>query len=169
MAFITIPDSIITIGKAITRTLWKTYVKDNLDDLDTRVSGVEGSLNKIEVFNDLVTYNKFDSDLDGIEYFRVSSAFTLTDAKIAMFVKGSLTGTLEIDVQKASSTDFTSSVSVFTTKPSLTAANYAVSSNAVFDGTNKVLAAGDYLRLDLTSVLTGARFDQFTVYLIGEV
>ena len=36
MAFITLPDSLIQVGKTITRTLFKTYIKDNLDDLDTR-------------------------------------------------------------------------------------------------------------------------------------
>ena len=82
---------------------------------------------------------------------------------------GITSGTLEIDVQVAPSADFTSSVSVFTTKPSLdlsTASNYDESSNAVLSASNKVLTEGEWIRIDITSLPVG--LGKFGLYLIGE-
>ena len=171
MAFLTIPDSIIQVGKALTRELFKTYIKDSLDDLDSRVGLVEGSVNKIVIFDGLVSNASSATSLTGILFHRVQSGFNLTDCKVAIFNKGSLTGTLSVDVQKASSPDFTSSVSVFTTAPSIdfsTASSYDESSNAVFSLTNKVLVEGDYLRIDVTSLPTSGVLSRFQLFLIGE-
>lgn len=172
MAFTTLPDSLIQVGKAITRTLFKTYVKDNLDDLDTRMTSIEGSAGKIIIFDDLVINAAgLGATITGLDIYRAASAYDLTDAKVYIFTKGSLTGTLEIDIQKSSSADFTSSVSVFTTRPSITyasASDYDESNNAVFDLTNKVIAAGDYLRLDVTSLPTGGTLGKFGIYIVGE-
>lgn len=171
MAFTTIPDSIIQVGKAVTRTLFSTYIKDNLDDLDSRMTSVEGTAGKLVIFNDIVVNGAGSaSTITGIDTQRAASGFTLTDAKIYIFLKGSLTGTLEIDLKKSSSPDFTSAVSVFTTKPSIAyagASNYEVSSNAAFDLTNKVVSAGDFFRLDITSMPSGG-LGKFGIYIIGE-
>ena len=174
MAFTTIPDSIISVGKSITRTLFKTYIKDNLDDLDSRITTVEGAAGKIVVFDEVVINASALSSggtVTGLDMWRASADFSLTDAKVYIFTKGSLTGNLEFDIQKSSSADFTSSVSVFTTKPKIvysTASDYDESSNAVFDGTNKEISAGDYLRLDVSELTSGGTIGRFGVYLIGE-
>jgi len=170
MAFITMPDSLIQVGKAITRTLFKTYVKDNLDDLDSRVSSVEGAVSKIVIFDEIVINAatlESGGSVTGLDIFRVPSGFTLIDAKVYMFLKGSLTGTLQMDVQKSTSPNFSSSVSVFTTKPSITVNNYAVSSNSVFNGA-AVVVEGDYLRLDITTLPGGGNISSFGVFLIAE-
>lgn len=174
MAFNTIPDSLIQVGKSITRTLFKTYVKDNLDDLDTRVNAVEANVAKIIVFDDLVlnAANLVDGgSIEGLDVFRAAAPFTLTDAKVSIFTKGTLTGTLEIDVVKSSNTNFSGASSVFTTKPSIamaSAANYEESSNAVFDNAQKTLAIGEYLRLDVSQLPSNGPIGKFVVYLIGE-
>lgn len=170
MAFTAISAAAVAVGKAITYSLMD-LIRTNLDDLDSRMTVVEGVSNKIVVFDELIVNASSFSTLTGFAMYRVQAAFNLTDAKVYIFTKGSLTGTLEIDVQKASSSDFTSSVSVFTTQPSIVysgASDYDESSNAVFDGTNKVLVAGDYLRLDITSMPTGGTLGKLGVYLIGE-
>ncbi|MCK5375381.1 MAG: hypothetical protein KAJ40_08850 [Alphaproteobacteria bacterium] len=172
MAFSTLPDSLIQVGKAITRTLFKTYVKDNLDDLDSRMTTIEGSASKIIIFDEVViNASSLGSTITGLDVYRAASAYDLTDAKVYIFTKDGLGGTLEIDIQKSSSADFTSSVSVFTTKPSIVysgASDYDESANTVFDATNKSILAGDYLRLDVTSLPTGGSIGKFGVYLIGE-
>lgn len=171
MAFTTLPDSLIQVGKALTRTLFKTYIKDNLDDLDSRMTAIEGSAGKIIILDEIVYNAASFSSTTGLAFYRCAADFNLTDAKVSIFTKGSLTGTLEVDIQKASSTDFTSSVSVFTTKPSIayaTASDYDESINAVFDNTNKAVTAGDYLRFDITSMPAGGTLGKFTIYLIGE-
>ena len=173
MAFVTIPDSIIQVGKAVTRTLFKTYVKDNLDDLNSRLGVVEGSSNKIIVYSEIVRNAASLEDggtLTGLDYYRVPSSFGLIDCKVAIFTKGSLTGNLEIDIQKSTTPDFTTSASLFTTKPKIayaTASDYDESSNAVFDATTKDVVEGDYLRLDVSELPTGG-IGRFIIYLIGE-
>lgn len=175
MAFTTLPDSLIQVGKSITRTLFKTYIKDNLDDLNSRLSTVEGAAGKIIVFDEIVL-NAATLDtggtITGLDVFRGSASFDLIDAKVFIFEKaGITTGTLEVDFQKSSSPDFTSSVSVFTTKPSIdysTASDYDESTNAVFDATNKSITEGDYLRFDVSSLPSDGYPAKFGIYLIGE-
>jgi len=171
MAFTTIPDSILAVGKAIKRELFKTYLADNITDLNTRLSLLEGSSNKIVIFSGKVSNATTASTLMGLAFHRVQSSFTLTDAKVAIFEKGSLTGTLSVDIQKSSSLDFTSSASIFTTEPSIAmsgASDYDESNNAVFDAGNADVVEGDYLRLDVTSMPSGGVLANFVFYLIGE-
>lgn len=174
MAFTTLPDSIIQVGKSLTRTLFKTYIKDNLDDLDSRLTSVEGSAGKIVVIDDLVIgANNLSnaSTITGLIIYRVPAAFSLIDAKISIFTKGSLTGTLQMDIKKSTSLDFSGASTVFTTLPSIAysgASDYDESTNAVFDNTAKDVIEGNYLRFDITSLPSGDSFNKFHVYLIGE-
>lgn len=174
MAFTTIPDSLIQVGKSITRTLWKTYVKDNLDDHEDRINAVEGSANKIVIWDEVVRNAATLSNggtITGLDVYIAAANFTLIDAKVYIFEKGSLTGNLEIDFKKSSSSDFTSAVSVFTTKPKIdysTASDYEESANTVFDNSTKDLAEGDYLRFDVTSMPGGGTLGKFGIILIGE-
>lgn len=174
MAFTTIPLSLIAVGKSITRTLWSTYLKDSLDDLDTRLATLEGSVGKIIPFDEIVISAATlasGGTITGLGYWRAPSGFNLTGAKVYIFTKGSLTGNLEIDFQVSSSADFTSAVSVFTTKPKIvysTASNYDESTNAVFDATAKIITEGEYLRFDVTELPTGGNISKFGIYLIGE-
>lgn len=174
MAFITLPDSIIQVGKAITRTLFKTYIKDNLDDLDARMATLEGSAGKVILFDEIVLNAaglEGGGSITGLDIYRIPSGFSIIDAKVYIFEKGSFTGNLEIDFQKSTSADFTSSVSIFTTKPKIvysTASDYDESSNTVFDNTNKDVVEGDYIRFDVTELPSGGTLGKFGVYLIGE-
>jgi len=174
MAFITMPDSLIQVGKAITRTLFKTYVKDNLDDLDSRTTGLEASVNKIIVFDEIVINASAlggGGSITGLDTYRASSDFSLTDAKIWIYGKGALAGNLEMEIQKSTTPDFSTNVSVFTTKPKIvyaSASDYDESSNTVFNATNQEISEGDYLRLNISELPANGTIGRFGVYLIGE-
>jgi len=172
MAYTAIPSSLIQVGKALKQTLFQ-LLKDDLDDHESRLSSVESGTSKIEVFNSFV-YNSQASVATGVAMYRCVDTFTLNDAKLAIFdVSGATftSGTIEFDIQKSTSADFTSSVSVFTTKPSLayTASSFDESSNAVFDVANADVEPGDYLRLDITSFFVGDTLSNFQVILYGEI
>lgn len=170
MAFTSISGSIIQVGKALKANLF-SLIKTNFDDLDSRITSVEAATNKIIIFDTIVGNASSSSTLTGLALWQAPADVDLTDARVGIFTKGSLGGTLEIDFKKSSSLDFSSGVSVFTTKPSIvysTASDYDESSNAVFDGTNKLISSGDWIRLDVTSLPTGGAVGIFTITLISE-
>jgi hypothetical protein len=173
MAFTTIPSAMIQVGKALKQGLFQ-YIKDNFDNHETRLASVEGSAAKIIVYNETVFSSVQLVAVEGIAYWRASSSFTLTDAKVAVFDISALTlsGNLELEIKKSSSPDFTSGVTVFTTKPKLdfsTAVSYDESANAVIDAGQQSISTGDYLRFDLSAFPTGDTLTKFQIYLIGEV
>lgn len=169
MAFTSLSNTLITVGKAIKKEIFQT-LKDNQDDLNTRLSSVEAGTNKVRFFNGTVLAASSFTTASGVLFHRVESGYDVTDAKVVIFDKGGISsGTLEFDIKKSSTLDFTSNVSIFTTRPSLdfsTASSYDESSNAVLDNTNKVLSEGDYLRFDITSIPSG--LGKCFIYLIGE-
>ena len=170
MAFVTIPSGDIDVGDPLKKDLFDK-IKSNEDDLDSRVTSLEGGAGKVEVFNFPVVNASSASTLTGLSYWRASAAFTLIDAKVAIFEKGSLTGTLEMDIKKNTSLDAVGMTTVFTTKPSIAiagASDYDESTNAVFDSGQISVAVGDYLRLDMTA-LPSPVIGKFYVFLIGEV
>lgn len=173
MSFSSIPSSIIAAGKSATTTLF-SLIKSNQDDLNTRLTLVEAGANKIIVFDNLVINAATlasGGTATGIALWRAPSNFTLTDARVYIFTKGSLTGNLEIDFKKSSTPDFTSSVSVFTTKPKVvysTASDYEVSSNAVFDATNANISQNNFIRFDVTELPSGGSIGKFGIVLYGE-
>lgn len=159
------------VGDAVKKEVADGLI-DNQADFDTRISSLEGSASKIVVFDSTIYNASTASSLTGIIFFRAASAFSLTAAVVSIYdTTGlSLSGTLSFDVQKASSPDFSSSTSVFTTKPSLTSfTSYTESSNAVFktDGTEDI-AADDFLRLDISSLPTGDVLPRIQVHVYGE-
>jgi hypothetical protein len=171
MAFTSIPASIINVGKAIKKEIF-TYIKDDLDDLDSRLNTVETNAKKISIFEYMVINATPFSTATGFNYFEATSDFTLTDAYIRIFEKGSLAGTFEIDILVSTTNlDSTSFVSVFTTKPKITfasASDYDASTNQVFDNTKININTGDYLRLDITAMPTGGVMSKFIIKAYGE-
>ncbi len=170
MAYSAFTDSEIEVGKSIKKELWQKTA-DNFDDHETRIQLFEGAAKKVVVWDGLVKNAASANSLTGLSCYRASSDFTLIDAKVIWFDKTGLTGTLEMNVRKASSADDTGAVSVFTTRPSLATASdasYAESSNAIFDLNEKEISEGDYLFLDITSLPTPV-ISKFKIYLIGEV
>jgi len=169
MAFNSLSDALYAVGKPVVRALFNT-LKLNQDDLQSRLSSVEGAASKIVFYSGSIYTAGSYASVTGYIFHRVQADIDITDAKVIVSdFTGITSGTLEIDVQKASSRDFSSSVSVFTTKPSLdlsTASNFDESNNMVLSGVNKALIEGDWIRIDISSLPTGLGY--LGVYLIGE-
>lgn len=174
MAFTTINSSNLDVGDPLKKELLD-LIKSNQDDLDSRITAVEGSSGKIVVFNEIVLNAASLSGggaITGLDLYRAESDFNLTDAKVYIFTKGSLTGNLEIDVQLSDTADFTASNSVFTIKPKIvysTASNYDESANTVFNATYQSITTGQYLRLDVSELPSSGTIGRFGVYFIGEI
>ena len=155
MAFTTIPTALIAVGKALKRELFSTYIKDSLDDLDTRVSSIE-TISKIDVFNYEFkgNINDYGSEiLSNIDMFKTFSALSILEAKLTLVDANSTTaGTLEVDILK--STDGASYSSIFSTQPSIgvgISAEGTQSNNFVVDSGSVSIAIGTYLKLSITS------------------
>jgi len=171
MAYSAITSSEIQVGKPVTASLF-TKVKDNFDSHETRVLALEAINSKVIIWDFPVLNATSSSTFTGLVYWRAPFAFVLNDAKVIIYEKGSLGGTLEIDILKNTSLNPTGMTSVFTTQPSIAlsgASDYDESTNAAFDGGQQSVSEGDYLRLDVTSLPTGGVIGKFNVYLIGEI
>jgi len=108
MAFESIPDSLISVGKAVKKRLFQ-ITKDNFDDHETRINGLEGGAGKVEVFNfELMGYinDYLAEELVQVGTFRAPSDLILTECKITL-LNGSSSptstadGALKIDLQKS--------------------------------------------------------------------
>ena len=171
MSFISIPASIITVGSAIKKELWD-YVKNNFDDHETRLNGIETNAAKIPVMKFYVLNAANFSTATGLYYWESNDNFTITNAYIQIFEKGSLSGFFEIDIKKSTTTlDGASFSSIFTTKPKITfstASDYSKSTNQVFNVPQITVAPGNYLRLDVTQMPNTSVMSKFLITVYGE-
>lgn len=175
MAFTTISTAIIQVGKPLIKSLFQT-IKDNEDDLNTRLSSIEAVANKRVFYSTPVLGASSYTTLTGLDQIRVESGIDITDVVIAIYddTTAITSGTLEIDIVKASGAgdgpDFSSSNSIFTTRPSIdfsTASDYDESSNQVLNATySNGLVAGDYIQFNVTS--KPADLGKFFIFCIGE-
>lgn len=109
MAYTTIPSGWIEIGKAIKKQLL-TLVKDNLDDHETRLNGLEAGANKVEMFNFEVMgfiNDYLASELVQIGTYRAPNDVTITEVKLILMNGSSsptstAAGFLSIDLQVSS-------------------------------------------------------------------
>jgi hypothetical protein len=167
MAFTTIPSSLIAVAKSIKAEIF-SLVKQDLDDLDIRVQNIESESGKVSVFNTKILSASTFTTLSEIDMVVAERAFNLIEAKVILFVKGSASGTLEIDIKKGTTGDSSLHTTVFSTKPSLVMASsssYDESTNAVFS--SAAISQGDYISLHITSMPTGLY--QLGVLVYGEV
>jgi len=150
MVFQTIPSASIQPGKPVTTELW-TLTKNNLDDLDARLTTTETATNQSQVLEcePLLGQLQFIGVKNGIFYSTLPASWTLLSGRIRQYVTSG-SGTFQIDIKfKRGANPFQS---IFTVKPSVTVAN-----GNDFSSTNGVLAesvllAGDELRFDILSV-----------------
>lgn len=169
MPFTTIPSGWLDIGDPTKKEIFD-YIKNNEDNLDTRLQSVEAASSTVEVFNfDLRNATNFTT-LSNLYRKYITRPQTLNDCFIQIYACGSLTGTIEVDILKASSLNGTYS-SVFTTKPSIdvgVVADYGKSTNQVFSVSQVDLIAGDYLKLNITSMPVGGTLSQLKILLTSE-
>lgn len=171
MAFSSLSNTLIEVGRAIKREIFTT-LKDNQDDLNGRMTTLEGGANKVQIWGGIVTNASSASTLTGLAYWPAPATFTILEVKIGIFEKGSLSGTLEIDILKSVDRDPLNFVSVMTTKPSIpfvSASDYDDSTNAVIDVTKQNITQGDWLRFDVTSLPSSGIIGKFVIEVFGEI
>lgn len=171
MAFEVINSAEIEVGDPVKAELF-TKIKNSLDDHETRINAQESSANRVIIFDALILNAVSANTLTGLMAGNAPQQITLTECYVQIFEKGSLTGTLEIDIKRNTTPNNTGMTSVFTTKPKITyasAADYDKSSNQVFNGAQATITAGDHLRLDITQLPGSGTIGKFIVYLAGEV
>lgn len=163
MAFTPLNSTEILPTKPVKTELWNT-VKDNFDDHESRIISLQGSDTtdpaQFVVRGDYYTYGA----KIGVAFIRAAYALTITDVKL-FIVDAGASGTLQVDIQKKSGVG--AFATIFSTKPSVlfSAGDYSTSTNAAVSvGT---VLAGDILRLDISTVMTGN--DEFHVYLFHDV
>lgn len=169
MAFTPINNAEIAVGNAVKKELFEK-VKDNFDDHESRISALSLGAAPVVVFHFDVVNASSASTLTGLCHYEAIAAFTLTTVKVQIFETGSIvSGILEIDVKKSTTDlDDANFSSVLTTLPSIdfsTAVDYD-SDLGVLDGVAQSVGAGDYLRLDVTS-LPSLPLGKFRVLVYG--
>lgn len=158
MAYTAITSAEIATGEPVSATT-QNKIKDNLSDHETRLLSLEGGATT--TYPPLILRVGGPYGLggasNGVLITTTNFPIQITGVRLLIQTAGS-SGTTEIDLQR-SAAGGASFTSMLVTKPSVSysSGNYALSSNGVVDPANDTLAAGDILRLDLTSVQTGAR------------
>lgn len=171
MAFVTIDPNTIEVGDPLKKELFDR-IKSNEDDHETRLNNLESTVAKIDFMKFMVVNASSASSFTGMYYYEANGSFTITDAFIRIFTKGSLSGNLEIDI-KVSTTDMdnASFTSIFTTTPKIdfsTISNYGKSTNQAFDATKINIQPGYFLRLDVTELPTNGVISRFLIEAYGE-
>jgi hypothetical protein len=140
-----------------------TKVKDNFTDHESRIQTIEtgvGTTYPPMTFTVNGPYGKYSTGTPflGLTYTTTNFNITITGVRLIILTAGS-GGTTEVDVQfKRGAGTWTS---ILTTPPSAasTDGNNYTSTNGVVNATYADLLAGDLIRLDLSSVQTGAAED----------
>jgi hypothetical protein len=152
MAFVTIASSAIATGEPVTNTLL-TQIKDNEDDLNSRLSTVEGSNNIFApLFFTIVGNGQVK---DGLMFWRVPFDITLLGARTQiMEVNGSVSGTFSIDIEKKTGAGAFGTIlsSVISTSSGTL---YTLNSGTL---STTALTAGDIVRINQDSVMTGMTY-----------
>jgi hypothetical protein len=153
MAFTQIDSASLDVGDPLKKELFD-LIRSNEIDLNSRLNSVESTAKKIDIFKFLLLNGSSFPTATGIAYYRAEDDFTITKGAIQIFEKGTLTGSVEVDIKKSTTDlDGVSFSSVFTTKPKIdfaTASDYEESSNQVLNSSQAIISAGEYLRLDIT-------------------
>jgi len=167
MSFITIPSGWLTVGQAVKQRLF-TRIKDNLDDLDSRITVLSSSSRYIPIINeDIKIQSNASGLLTGIIFIEIIQSCSITEASIQLFAKGMATsGTLSIDIKKNTTTNPTGFTSIFTTAPSLNlATGYDYQRQlGVINTSVSTLSAGDILRVDITNLPAGLESFRITAF-----
>lgn len=171
MSFTPIDSSILDVGDPLKKDLFD-LIRANEIDLNTRMSAQEVKSAKVPFMKFYLLNASSFSTATALVYYEADQNFTITDAFIRIFEKGTLTGTIEIDIKK-STTDLnsTSFTSIFTTKPSITlstAADYAASTNKVFNSSLITVQKGNFLRLDITQAPSNGVLPKLLISVYGE-
>lgn len=156
MPFSAITTTEVETGKPVANTT-QTKIKDNFDNLNSRLTTVEGGASS--VYPPIIL--RVNGNYSGCVYenmLKTTLNFNLTITGVRLLIDSAGTsGTTEVTLKwKRGAGAWTS---VLTTNPSVlfSVGNDALSSNAVLNASNVALQAGDILRLDMVSTQAKGR------------
>jgi len=158
MAFTVITTNEIATGESVKNTTL-TKVKDNFDNLDERVTNLEGGSNAVYpplTFSVSGNPAKLNLPYTGFMKTTINFNIIVTGVRILTDVAGS-SGSHEIDIKYSRAGG--AYTSIFTTRPSISfgAGNDTLSTNAVLDVNEVDLNTGDIIRLDIINAQTASR------------
>jgi hypothetical protein len=157
MAFITIDSNTIKVGDPITKDIMD-LIKDNLDDLNTRVSGLSVSGGSIYILNGDVSLIGYSSLRQDIFYYKAKQDFSVNEFSVQLFSKQGITsGNLVLDIQKSSNTNDANFSTILTTPLSFnfaSDADYSSLSASIDSGANDI-TTNQVLRIKITNVPAG--------------
>lgn len=161
MAFISIPETWLTVGAAIKKRLF-TRIKDNLDDHETRLNAVEQGVNKVSIFNFEVTGyigNYTAAELINIGTYIAPQDLIITEIKVVLLNSSSTptvsssSGSLSLDLQRSTDGGATWT-SVLTALPTIGDEQYLSGEESglvAFNTGGEILLAGQMLRVGVAS------------------
>lgn len=151
-----------------TRTNGQTIDETWFNILKTEIEAIQASRDLIKE-NQVIDFNVlgyYDRALgyEGVMYYQVIRDTTITAAKLYVFESGT-SGSLDVDVKRKRGAGAWTSVFTVSSRPTIpyTAGDNSDSDTgagaqaAVIESTTEALLAGDILRLDINSVLTGGK------------
>jgi hypothetical protein len=157
MAFIAIENNIIKVGDPITKEIMD-LIKDNFDDLNTRVSGLSVSGGSIYIFNGDVSLIGYSALHQDIFYYKAKQDFSVNEFSVQLFSKQGITsGDLVLDLQKASNTNDANFSTILTAPLSFnfsSAADYSSLPASIDSGANNITTS-QVLRVKITNVPAG--------------
>lgn len=160
MAFSAITTAQIAVGEPTAKDLFQKS-KDNFDDHESRITTLELSAQSFRP----ITFEFVGQSLIGDNQLveRINFGMTILSARIFLIDSGS-SGTLTIDIEK-STNGGGSWASIFSTLPSIAsgAGDYSLSTNQVFSISPTEFDAGDLMRTNVDSIVTGSNLWQAIV------
>lgn len=170
MPYQPINDSEIEVGKPIKHELFKK-IQNSLNDHEQAINALSIGASPIEVFNVDVVNATAAPTLTGMLHHKCFIGFTVSTVELQIFEKGSISsGVIEIDIKKNTTLDDIGMTSILDVKPSInfaTASDYDVSAG-VLNTSLQTVNAGDFLRLDITS-LPSIPLGKFRVIVYGVI
>lgn len=156
MAYTTITENEIATGEPVS-SITQSKIKENFDNLDSRVSTLEGGGQTVYPPMILRVNGSYgesgDLAIPATGILKTTMNFNLTVTGVRLIIdQAGTSGATEVDLEfKRGAGSWTS---IFTTKPNVGYAfgNDALSTNAILDASKVNLQAGDLLRLNITSV-----------------
>jgi hypothetical protein len=170
MAFISIPSSLIQVGKAVKKSLFQ-LTKDNFDDLESRLSAVEVTGTFVEIADETVYSATTAATLTGVLFYKAKQNVRVTKVQIQIFEKGSISsGLLTVDLKKNSTLNPVGFASILTTQASINFASDPdfTADDAVINSVLNDLSVGDFLRVDVTA-LPATPLSKFRIIVSGEL
>jgi hypothetical protein len=142
--------AVYVTADGINKTLQQAIIDGDLS------GGGGGGGGAVEIFNNFITLGSSAATLTGVNYFRAPSALTISSVVVQLWLKNGVSaGTLSVDIKKNTTPSNTGMTSIFSAQPSFDFSSdpdYSTSSGTL---STSSVAAGEWLRLDATSIPSG--------------